>query len=265
MKKLQLRKIIRESIKELMVEQTGYAGWNQVIVPQPTGSNANSCITWQQYQYGALCCDSMYNSGYNGTPVTLGFFTLGQGMMHPTPEQHLLNFLPPGTYPCMNAPGCVPTGGNYGYKVESQALYDYFTTHNPLLILTTPHPLSCNNPTGTCLWSPGTQYNGFWGSDGCNEAFSYTPPVITTITLNPGCTDSTATNYDATAEGCEVNGVVDTNDTSCCMIQPGGSTTPTNVGPPMASNDTKSATPTPNPSDPQMKRMKDLAFRGKRK
>jgi hypothetical protein len=90
------------------------------------------------------------------------------------------------------------------------------------------------------------------GGTGGTTTTTTTTPVV----LNPGCTDPTAINYDATADGCEVNGVVDTNDTSCCMIQPGGSTTPINVGPPMASNDTKFATPTPNPSDPQMKRMK---------
>jgi hypothetical protein len=178
--KSQLRQLIRESIKELMNEQY-VGGWNQVIVPQPTGPQANHCITWQQYQYGAICCDSMFNAGYNGTPVTPGFFTLGQGMMHPTPEQHLLNFLPAGTYPCMNAPECVPTGGNYGYKVWSQALYNYFTTHNPNLVPTNPLPTSCNNLNGTCLWDPGNlspwgNDGGLYGSDGCEVAMTYTPP-----------------------------------------------------------------------------------------
>ena len=77
-----------------MTEQPGSAGFNQTIVPQPSGNWAGSCVTWQQYRFGALCCNSTYNSGYNGTPVTPGFFTLGQGMMHPTPEQLRGHFSP---------------------------------------------------------------------------------------------------------------------------------------------------------------------------
>ena len=63
-----------------------------------------------------------------------------------------------------------------------------------------------------------------------------------------------------------MNGVVDPNDVSCCVpVQPGGSTTPTNVGPPRAPQERQPTNPDPsNPSDPGMKRMKDLAFRGKR-
>ena len=131
---------------------------------------------------------------------------------------------------------------------------------------TPPQPF---DPSNSSLY----QNQAIWWNSDTNADFTYfgcsysggttTTPVV----LNPGCTVVQSLNYDATADGCpDANGVVDVNDVSCCtQTQPGGGVTPINVGPPMASNDTKSITPTPNPNDPQVKRMKDLAFKRKRK
>ena len=105
------------------------------------------------------------------------------------------------------------------------------------------------------------QANGAWDID--NSCCTYPPPLVA------GCTVSGSSNYDMYADGCEVNGVVDINDVTCCVaVQPGGGVTPTNVGPQNADylnlQIADPITPTPNPNDPQVKRMKDLAFRGKK-
>ena len=125
------------------------------------------------------------------------------------------------------------------------------------------------NPLIPVWWNSDT--TGYGGQEFTYLGCSYPGGTTTTpVVLNPGCTVVQSPNYDATADGCEVNGVVDPNDVSCCVpVQPGGSTTPTNVGQQNADNPALQVadpiTPTPNPNDPQIKRMKDLAFRGKRK
>jgi hypothetical protein len=119
------------------------------------------------------------------------------------------------------------------------------------------------NPLIPVWWNSDT--TGYGGQEFTYLGCSY--PVVTPPTpLVAGCTVSGSSNYDMYADGCEVNGVVDPNDVTCCApIQPGGGITPTNVGPTMATQGKQLTTPTPpNPNDPQMKRMKDLAFRGKR-
>tara|TARA_B110000902_G_C14047822_1_gene490456 strand:- start:51 stop:809 length:759 start_codon:yes stop_codon:yes gene_type:complete len=122
------------------------------------------------------------------------------------------------------------------------------------------------NPLIPVWWNSDT--TGYGGQEFTYLGCSY--PVVTPPTpLVAGCTVSGSSNYDMYADGCEVNGVVDINDVTCCVaVQPGGGVTPTNVGPQNADNLTLQIadpiTPTPNPNDPQVKRMKDLAFRGKR-
>jgi hypothetical protein len=122
------------------------------------------------------------------------------------------------------------------------------------------------NPLIPVWWNSDT--TGYGGQEFTYLGCSY--PVVTPPTpLVAGCTVSGSSNYDMYADGCEVNGVVDINDVTCCVaVQPGGGVTPTNVGPQNADNLTLQIadpiTPTPNPNDPQVKRMKDLAFKGKK-
>jgi len=218
MKKPQLRNIIRESIKGLMIEQQvggelvrvrncynqNYSGGNQIgfgnvdFACVPAGTQLGDKIVLSQ--------SSFYNYVGPGDAYVVEI-----GVIHPAT----------GNNSCPNAQSITPLSG--------------------------PCYTCCQYEDGTnALPQPGSSF-------GCCPSTPPPPPPP----LNPGCTDPSATNYDATADGCEVNGVVDTNDTSCCMIQPGGGVTPTNVGPSMASNDTKFATLTPNPTNLKSKRMKN--------
>tara|TARA_R110001583_G_scaffold176381_1_gene331118 strand:+ start:72 stop:755 length:684 start_codon:yes stop_codon:yes gene_type:complete len=226
MKKSQLKKIIKESIKELMNEQQvggelvrvrnchnqNYSGGNQIgfgnvdFACVPTGTQLGDKIVLSQ--------PSFFNYVGPGDAYVVEI-----GVIHPAT----------GNNSCPNAQSITPLLG--------------------------PCYTCCQYEDGTnALPQPGSSF-------GCCPS---TPPQP----LVAGCTVVQSPNYDATADGCEVNGVVDPNDVSCCVpVPPGGSTTSTNVGPPMASNDTKFNIPTPDTTSmgSGIKRMKDLAFRGKRK
>ena len=215
MKKSQLRNIIRESIKELMTEQT------------------NPCATSTNPNCNATC------------------YTCIDG--------EIIEQIPGFTWPDATASGLCGTANN-GALPNPYSSYN-FNVGNTTMITTTAGPIM----PPVIWWTPDINHPVFV-QYGCSVSGTGTTPVV----LNPGCTVVQSPNYDATADGCEVNGVVDPNDVSCCVpVQPGGSTTPTNVGQQNADNPALQVadpiTPTPNPSDPQMKRMKDLAFRGKRK
>ena len=256
MKKSQLRNIIRESIKQLMTEQQPVFHRWQAKHPFPNhtipGGNWSSCVD-------SSTVNIWMGGSSNTAAANQAFYILaGSPQVGEFVSAHLTPpFLYQGNY-----------STNYCYKYLGTSPTGYTSYSNQWQWILGGCP---NN-----VPESGSTYNGVTWPDQCYTFASHTncldcwwdpTPIVPVIppTLNPGCTDPTASNYDATADGCpDPNGVVDTNDTSCCMIQPGGSTTPTNVGPPMASNDTKYATLTPNPNDPQMKRMKDLAFKGKR-
>ena len=261
MKKSQLRNIIKESIKELINEQynpanngtTNAGSGCFVLADYPTNNtyNQSHCvIQCQGNQFPAACCDNTNNQPFNapnGFPWTL-IGVEGQ------------------TVPC--APNCFYSSpSSTQLQIPSGDLEDIIVNYSTLDIIDTSSPYPA--PLGTSNGAP--YWYGVWvGSptQTCENFMSSPPPPP--IPLVAGCTVVQSLNYDPNADGCEVNGVVDPNDVTCCtQTQPGGSTTPTNVGQQSADNLTLQVadpiTPTPNPSDPQMKRMKDLAFRGKNK
>jgi len=149
-----------------------------------------------------------------------------------------------------------PNGANAGCQAYNQSIqvpgcrFPNACNYDPLA--------TTGNPNQYCTWGPaGPNYGPLVNPHPC-------PPVITPLVA--GCTVVQSSNYDMYADGCEVNGIIDPNDVTCCtQTQPGGGVTPTDIGPTMATQGKQLTTPTPpDPSDPGMKRMKDLAFRGKR-
>ena len=249
MKKSQLRKIIRESIKQLMTEQTG--------PPYSNFFNIARSITFKR-------CDNTYS--VNGVP---GYDAQGN---------------------IINYSGNTVVNGDYGYDSTGGCANDYIgsVTVNG----TTPQVGQIIDASGYSVLWPAMIAKIIAVGPPCDpstitSSFPFSEPdfslatqaqiqaignnaICQSITQPPqplvaGCTVVQSPNYDATADGCEVNGVVDINDVTCCApVQPGGGITPTNVGPPMATQG-KQLTPTPpDSSDPQMKRMKNLAFKGKK-
>jgi len=251
MKKSQLRKIIRESIKQLLTEQS-YPGDNCITIAQTPilqPWNTQYCGGHCDWQFADMCCQNTNNQPYtapsNGLVLYLG--------------------IPAGqTIPCVTS--CSPSWVAGMYEITAAELIAVATQYGttPIINPLSPYPTI---PSG------GSWY-GIWDStqadnQACNSFMSSPPPPPPPPTpLVAGCTVSGSSNYDPNADGCEVNGVIDPNDVTCCNpIQPGGGTTPINIGQQSADNFNLQVadpiTPTPNPSDPQMKRMKDLAFRGK--
>ena len=132
------------------------------------------------------------------------------------------------------------------------------------------------DPNNSSLVANSSNSVIWWNSD-TNQDFTYfgcsysggttTTPVV----LNFGCAIQSAGNYDSNADGCETpTGTTDPQDASCCIAPLGGGTnfgtipTPFTMQQKVQGKQLTTPTP-PNPNDPQMKRMKDLAFRGKRK
>ena len=316
MKKSQLRKIIRESIKQLMKEQS----------VQYTMSNIQDAITAAPVDFRYAVCQSEAAAANYWTGTSTGCFTMtmpnasAQQLQSPLsnpgnyslvdaandPNSGYYDFVMGGVNDCTaacaafnsdpcatsNNPNCGSTcyacidgiiyeedpnyatspGGGWTTSYSNSDVCGYghigaFGSNTP------PQPF---DPSNSSLY----QNQAIWWNSDTNADFTYfgcsypggttTTTTTTPVVLNFGCAIQSAGNYDATADGCETpTGTADPQDASCCTAPPGGgtnfgSTTPINVGPTMASNDTKSITPTPNPNDPQMKRMKDLAFRGKR-
>ena len=247
MKKPQLRNIIRESIKELMTEQsnsTTYVVMGDIVAVAAAAG------------YGLTNPQDLPSPGINNTPNANPFYYLFGGNFNSIGMQQNVNGM--------------SLSSNCGYaevfNIDSQAFANEFNNKMSGEIGVYIEIASGVNNAYNSLQSVLGQMNAdFTGPVyGCTYVGSSTP--ISSTPLVAGCTVVQSPNYDATADGCEVNGVVDPNDVSCCVpVQPGGSTTPTNVGPPRAPQERQPTNPDPsNPSDPGMKRMKDLAFRGKR-
>ena len=246
MKKSQLRNIIRESIKELMTEQsnsTTYVVMGDIVAVAAAAG------------YGLTNPQDLPSPGINNTPNANPFYYLFGGNFNSIGMQQNVNGM--------------SASSNCGYaevfNIDSQAFASEFNTKMSGEIGVYIEIVSGVNNAYNSLQSVLGQMNADYQGPvyGCTYVGSSTPPPP--APLNPGCTDSSALNYDPTAEGCpDANGVVDTNDTSCCMIQPGGGITPITT-PPRAPQERQPTNPDPsNPSDPGMKRMKDLAFKGKR-
>jgi len=271
MKKSQLRKIIRESIKELMVEQSQpltesmgssadvtMVGYPALIVGSNMSMMANyQCASFQNNRWHSLCCmnqpTGFLDDTSGPTPTAQG----GTGGNYYSGAQHLWNNiglnLPPDQTPCV--PGCIQAVSMVS-PISSTQILNFLQQHTTGNIIYDP---SSSLPSSGTI-QPMQYFNGTTGEcyDWIDNVTAPPPPPP----LVAGCTVSGSSNYDMYADGCEVNGVVDINDVTCCVpIQPGGSTTPTNVGPPMASNDTKFATPTPDTTsmDPGIKRMQKIA------
>jgi hypothetical protein len=306
MKKSHLRNIIRESIKQLMTEQS----------VQYTMSNIQDAITAAPVDFTYAVCQAEAQAANYWTSTNTGCFTMtipnasAQQLQDPMnnpgnyslvdaandPNSGFYDMTPGGgTSPCVaacaayNSGPCAtstnPNCGSICYACIDGIIYEedpnyatspgggWTTSYSNSDVCGYGHmgafgsnaPSQPFDPSNSSLY----QNQAIWWNSDTNADFTYlgcSYPVVTPPTpLVAGCTVSGSSNYDMYADGCEVNGVVDPNDVSCCtQTQPGGGVTPINVGPPMASNDTKSITPTPNPNDPQVKRMKDLAFRGKK-
>ena len=251
MKKSQLRNIIKESIKELLTEQSG-PGPNCVttITTPPMQSWSYHCSGYCDWDFAQMCCQNTNNQPYTA-PSSNGWATLiGIGGQ---------------TVPCATCtPSTIPTGY---WRIPADDIVAIAIQYGQV---NTNAFGGVINPSSTYpTMFPAGYWFGIWDStQGSNQvcnSFMSSPPTP----LVAGCTVSGSSNYDMYADGCEVNGVVDPNDVTCCApIQPGGGVTPPNVGQQNVDylnlQIADPITPTPNPNDPQMKRMKDLAFRGKR-
>ena len=291
MKKSQLRKIIKESIKELMNEQSYVQGPN--TDPPYNWSTIQDAYTAVQYQNWhfvnpndptqgnvtinySVCVDQAIDGGYLDASAQTGGGVFGLVCSGIGTSPYDLNFFnspfqlnintPPTGMSLMDAAND-PNSGFYDQSGCNAACNQYQQSQQ---ISGCRYPNACN-------YDPNANWGGSslcqWGPAGPNYGALETPhPCPSTPTPTPlvaGCNVSTSSNYDMYADGCEVNGIIDPNDVSCCVaVQPGGGVTPTNI----SANPTQLATQgkqltTPIPSDPsdsQMKRMKDLAFRGKR-
>tara|TARA_Y100000114_G_C11692536_1_gene294329 strand:+ start:75 stop:926 length:852 start_codon:yes stop_codon:yes gene_type:complete len=112
---------------------------------------------------------------------------------------------------------------------------------------------------------------------GINICGQQTPTSPTIDPPNFGCAVMTAGNYDPNADGCETSpGIADPQDASCCTAPSGGQVnfgaiepTDTNTLSPAMKPNLQVADPIPpvplKKADPTIDRMKDLAFKGKRK
>ena len=307
MKKFQLRKIIRESIKELINEQGGYP-WSapggyqgQYVLSQVNDAIAalqnmgppNMIMGFMQDFQGNIIQPPTAVISFTHCfclPEAIAAGVLGLGSLQANSSSAEVQ--------CHTYPQLTEDGSGYGISIlndvggypgsvtnysmvqlaadPSLGFYDTMVGPNganagcqaynqSIQVPGCMFPNSCNydplattGGTSLCTWGPaGPNYGPLENPHPC-------PPVITPLVA--GCTVVQSSNYDMYADGCEVNGIIDPNDVTCCtQTQPGGGVTPTDIGPTMATQGKQLTTPTPpDPSDPGMKRMKDLAFRGKR-
>tara|TARA_R110001592_G_scaffold96875_1_gene277837 strand:- start:59 stop:1381 length:1323 start_codon:yes stop_codon:yes gene_type:complete len=235
MKKTELRNIIRESINELIQENSN---------SNVTVSVGDIVAVAAAAGYGLTNPQDLPSPGINNTPNANPFYYLFGGNFNSIGMQQNVNGM--------------SASSNCGYaevfNIDSQAFANEFNNKMSGEIGVYIEIASGVNNAYNSLQSVLGQMNADYQGPvyGCTYVGVVSPPPPPPP-LNPGCTDSSALNYDMYADGCpDVNGVVDVNDISCCMIQPGGGVTPTNVGPPMASNDTKFKTSIPSiePGDP---------------
>jgi len=214
MKKSQLRNIIRESIKELMTEQ----------------SNSNVNVSPGDVVAVAAAYPIITNPQdlpMNTTPGANPFMYIYANQPFPGNV-----YLPPGPNSYSSVSSC---GTARSYGINTQAEADAFNSvmngENGVYLELVSNPNSIANAVDNVLAQLNADFNG---------------PVHSCTYVGPTGTSSTVSNTNYMPGGV-------------------GNVTPLGSKKPQAiSNDTKFATPTPNPNDPQMKRMKDLAFQRKR-
>jgi hypothetical protein len=178
MKKSQLRKIIRESIKELITEQQqsqmivvgypnapGWAGTNYYCAgSQPGGFRWACCCLQQNYNPGTTTID------YVGGPAgnTNLFSWLGR------------------TVPCVQNCNCTNSGQTW---MTNQQVNDLIANHGTMPIYNASSTFPIGNFIG--VWDDGNTTNQFGNSISCNQ--------WVTDNLVSGCTNPSATNYNPSA------------------------------------------------------------------
>jgi len=232
MKVNNLRKIIRESIKELMNEQTGvYHRWQGKYQQMSNGcyssGTANIIDGTGQAPGSTGYNDPQSNQAFYvmvGSPQ-LGQFintTITGPMAHPDDVHSCWEYL--GT--SLNPSSTVSV---HGQGNAALGIIEIFGIHNNCLDC---FPINPPPP----------------------------PPPPPPTPLVAGCNVLTSSNYDMYADGCEVNGIIDPNDVTCCVqTQPGGGVTPTDIEPTMVTPDRTKNDPNVTQDNPQVRRMRELA------
>ena len=189
MKKSQLRKIIKESIKELMTEQsnsTTYVVMGDIVAVAAAAG------------YGLTNPQDLPSPGINNTPNANPFYYLFGGSFNSIGMQQNVNGM--------------SLSSNCGYaevfNIDSQAFANEFNNKMSGEIGVYIEIASGVNNAYNSLQSVLGQMNAdFTGPVyGCTYVGSSTPPPV------PGCMDSTASNYDPTA----------TVDDGSCITAAGG-------------------------------------------
>jgi hypothetical protein len=209
MKKSQLRNIIKESIQELLTEQTT-AGPNCIIkvdLPSTTAAGGGCTIWCQTWEFTDLCCQNTNNQPFN-VPSGFPWEPLG---------------ISGQTVAC--APNCTSNGPVF--NIPSSDI------ENILLQYSTANIISPGSPYPTI--GPSGYWQGFWIDQspqttyqGCHNFITNPPPPPPPPPTPPnfGCAIQSAGNYDPNADGCQVGPMIaDPNDASCCTPpNPAGNT-----------------------------------------
>ena len=251
MKKSELRNIIKELIKEQ------YGTGTEINISTCIGgiTDQNFCIP--NSFNGQVGDTFIVNTSFNPGHVGKGFFirNISNNSCNTT-MNGVQTTVSPNTGTCTNC--CIYDGYEWGSFTPSGACWNSCSGGIQVPGCTDPtaqnydpnatvddgsciaHVLGCLDPTAVNYY-PGVTAGCQW-SDPLNlndwSCCQY-----------EGCNDPTATNYDPTHYGCNGN----PNDTSCCTYGSVTSTTdiePTDIEP---------------MDDIEMQRMKDLAFKGKRR
>ena len=236
MKKSQLRQLIRESVKELMTEQTGpyqlgpftvnigdtvyiaAAGGPNIIIPnnlppQPKPSTPHwtnqdmAQALW--VNSGPLACPSNLAGGTTSNLCCMErAFKIDTNNISCLQGNYFNGSTPkPGAYISMTQ-GSV-TGMNVALNQCSEPSQTNPGGDYPYVAI----------PAGLEISGPGMQATN--PGYGCLGPYTPSPPVLP----NFGCTAMTAANYDPNADGCETSpGIADPYDYSCCIAPPGGAT-----------------------------------------
>ena len=254
MKKSQLRNIIRESIKELMDKQP----LNEQYDPGP---NTDPHYNWSTIQDAYTAVQNQNWHYVNPSDSTQGNVVINY--------QICVDQAIDGGYLDASAQ---TGGGVFGLVCSGVG-----TSASDLNFFNSPFQLNINTPpTGISLMDAANDPNsGFYDQGSCQTACTQ----YQQSQLIPGCRYPNACNY---------NPLATTGGASLCTWGPNGpnygslenphpcpsTSTPTN--PALSGNELQNADvpalnidrpfsgTSPDPSDPGMKRMKDLAFKGKR-
>ena len=194
-------------IKELISEQLG-TGFNCEV--DPTSPSGYSCIANQfgvgQFATHAACitsgCETPVVTGCEGAPTLNCYFCLHY------PGGHCTSFQDYYTYGS-GAPGMNPSQAFLNSQVVSHPSQPgVYLSHQGGPIYDTE---------AECIQQSGCDPSNFTNSNSSSAVGN----------LIPGCKLATALNYDMYADGCEdMDGVVDTNNIDCCMVNPGGGIKP---------------------------------------